>query len=80
MAASALEQAMRKRRDAADTACRRREPEATDISVAIAFGRCVVDYKDKDGDPHRFEHFDDVDEIGAVEAEASTNIRRVRHG
>jgi hypothetical protein len=80
MAASALEQAMRKRRNAADAACRRRDPQATDISVAIAFGRCIVDYKDKDGTPHRFEHRDDIDEIGALEAEAATQRREVIHG
>lgn len=78
--ASQLEKAMQARREVAIAACRQREPRATGISVAFAFGRCVVDYKDKDGNPQRFEHIDDVDEIGAVEAEAATNIRRVKHG
>lgn len=78
--ASQLEKAMQARREKAEAECLKRDPAATDISVAFAFGRCVVDYKDKDGDPHRFEHFDDVDEIGAVEAEQATNIRRVKHG
>lgn len=78
--ASALEQAMQKRQAAAIDACRCRDPKAIDISVAIAFGRCIVDYKDEHGDPRRFEHTDAADEIGAVEAAAATNIRRVKHG
>jgi hypothetical protein len=78
--ASRMEQAMQERRAAAEEACLRRDPAAEGIEVAIAFGRCIVDYKDKDGDPHRFEHRDDVDVIGALEAEQATQRREVVHG
>jgi hypothetical protein len=78
--ASALEQAMQKRREEATVACLERDPTAERIEVAIAFGRCIVDYKDKDGNPHRFEHRDDIDVIGALEAEQQTQRREVVHG
>jgi hypothetical protein len=78
--ASALEQAMQKRVEEARKACLARDPAATEIEVAIAFSRCIVDYKDKDGEPHRFEHQDDIDVIGALAAEQQTQRREVVHG
>ena len=78
--ASAIEKAMQQRSEAARAACLARDPAATGIEVAIAFGRCIVDYKDKDGEPHRFEHQDDIDVIGALEAEQQTQRREVVHG
>lgn len=78
--ASAIEKAMQQRTEAARKACLSRDPEAKEIEVAIAFGRCIVDYKDKDGVPHRFEHQDDIDVLGALEAEKQTQRREVVHG
>lgn len=78
--ASAIEKAMQQRSEAAREACLARDPAATGIEVAIAFSRCIVDYKDKDGEPHRFEHQDDIDVIGALEAEQQAQRREVVHG
>lgn len=78
--ASQLEQAMQQRAQEATAMCLECDPAATGIEVAIAFGRCIVDYKDKDGNPHRFEHQDDIDVIGALEAEQQTQRREVVHG
>lgn len=76
---SRLEQAMEKRREAAEEEARTRCAKAQNIIVSFGFGKVVVDYFDGDGLAERFLHTDPEDEIEITKAETSTKIKRVVH-
>lgn len=78
--ASRLEQAMQARREEATADTRRRDPKATDITVSMGHGRCIVDYMDKDGEPQRFEHIVAEDEVALAQVEATSRRKEVIHG
>jgi len=67
---------MVERREIAAAALREKHPNATNITVAIANGRVVVDAL-VGSEAVRYEHREAEDVLAAEQADASTRIKRV---
>jgi hypothetical protein len=80
--ASALEQKMAKRRKEAIAHALEKFPDCSEEHIIVSFFEAdvVVDVLPPKGEPHRYHHLVEEDEIAEEIADLSTRKKRVVHG